>query len=115
MTALDLADGELGGILAWYSTHHTPPELLPVVFAEFHRTLAPGGHLLLGGHTGDGQRSPQQAYGGHPVSYQSYLQPADRLADLLTSTGFAITARLLWEPDEPTKRSYACLLARKPG
>ncbi|MFD4664838.1 MULTISPECIES: class I SAM-dependent methyltransferase [Streptomyces] len=46
MTDLDLADGSLGGIIAWYSIVHTPPELLPVVFAEFHRVLAPGGHLL---------------------------------------------------------------------
>jgi hypothetical protein len=43
MTALELADDELGGILAWYSTLHTPPERLPVVFAEFHRTAGPGG------------------------------------------------------------------------
>lgn len=47
MTALPLDDGELGGILARYSIIHTPPERLPEVFAEFHRVLAPGGHLLL--------------------------------------------------------------------
>jgi SAM-dependent methyltransferase len=53
MTALDLGDGELGGIQAWFSTYHTPPEYVPVVFAEFHRTPAPGGHLLLGVYVGD--------------------------------------------------------------
>ena len=47
MTALDLTDGVLGGIVAWYSIIHTPPERLPVVFAEFYRVLGPGGHLLL--------------------------------------------------------------------
>lgn len=26
MTALETADGELGGVLAWYSIIHTPPE-----------------------------------------------------------------------------------------
>jgi SAM-dependent methyltransferase len=31
MTALPLPDDELGGILAFYSTHHTPPEQLPVL------------------------------------------------------------------------------------
>lgn len=50
MTALAIGDDELGGILAYYSTHHTPPELLPVVFAEFHRTLAPGGRLMMAGY-----------------------------------------------------------------
>jgi hypothetical protein len=28
MTALDLADGELGGMIAWYSIIHTPPPRL---------------------------------------------------------------------------------------
>jgi hypothetical protein len=35
MTALRLDDGEHGGILAYFSTHHTPPKLLPVAFTEF--------------------------------------------------------------------------------
>jgi SAM-dependent methyltransferase len=55
MTALDIEDAKLAGILAWYSTYHTPPEYLPAVFAEFRRTLAPGGYLLLGTHTGDNE------------------------------------------------------------
>ncbi|MFF3967935.1 class I SAM-dependent methyltransferase [Streptomyces griseorubiginosus] len=76
MTALPLPDNELGGILAFYSTHHTPPEVLPDVFAEFQRTLAPGGHLMIAGHVGDDIRlHPTQAYGGHPVSYTSHLLP----------------------------------------
>lgn len=47
--ALDLTDGVLGGIVAWYSIIHTPPARLLVVFAEFHRVLGPGAsaHLLL--------------------------------------------------------------------
>ncbi|MGZ6820822.1 MAG: class I SAM-dependent methyltransferase, partial [Blastococcus sp.] len=39
MTALDLPDASLGGLVAWYSVIHTPPELLPGVFAEFARVL----------------------------------------------------------------------------
>ena len=53
LAALDLADAGLGGIVAWYSIIHTPPELLPEVFAEFDRVLAPGGHLLLAFQAGD--------------------------------------------------------------
>lgn len=56
MTALELGDDELGGILAHFSTHHTPPEALPAVFAECYRVLAPGGHLMLAGHVGDGEQ-----------------------------------------------------------
>ncbi|MFG2627902.1 class I SAM-dependent methyltransferase [Streptomyces sp. NPDC048473] len=113
MTAMGFGDGALGGILAWYSTHHTPPEWLPTVFAEFHRTLAPGGHLLLGGYVGDEHRRPAQAY-GHPVSYASYFLPLDRIAELLGRAGLVVTARLEQIPEPPVKRPHAYLLARKP-
>ncbi len=115
MTALEIEDDALGGILAYYSTHHTPPELLPTVFAEFHRTLAPGGHLLLAGHVGTGeQRRPTHGHGGHPVSYTSYRLPAHRLAELLHQAELTITAQLLQEPDEERNGKFASFLARKP-
>ncbi len=115
MTALEIEDDALGGILAHYSTHHTPPELLPVVFAEFHRTLAPGGHLLLVGHVGAGEhRRPAQAYGGHPVSFESYRLPTDQLAQLLNQAGFSSNAQLVQEPDEDLKWKIASFLAHKP-
>lgn len=115
MTALPIPDNELGGILAYYSTHHTPPDSLPVVFAEFRRALAPGGHLMLAGHVGDEAcLRPAQAYGGHPVSYASHLLPPDRIVDLLKQAGLVLTARLLQEPEEGAKRTIATFLAQKP-
>ena len=114
MTALDISDNELGGILAYYSTHHTPPERLPSVFAEFHRTLAPGSHLMWGDYTGANEHiCPTQAY-DRPVSYESYFLPLDRTAELLRGAGFNVTARMEQEPDGRVKRRHACLLARKP-
>ncbi|MGW4674778.1 class I SAM-dependent methyltransferase [Streptomyces sp. NPDC004324] len=113
MTALETGDDELGGILAWYSTHHTPPRWLPAVFAEFHRTLAPGGHLLWGDYVGEERLRPTHGY-GRPVSYESYLLPLDRVTGLLGRAGFAVTARLEQEPGGRVKRPHACLLARKP-
>ncbi|WBP91804.1 class I SAM-dependent DNA methyltransferase [Kitasatospora cathayae] len=110
MAALELPDRALGGILAWYSVHHTPDEQLPALFAEFHRVLAPGGHLLLGGHTGDGQSRPGSAY-GHPVSYTSYLVPGDRLVELLAGAGFTVTTRLDQARPERPERGYVSLLA----
>jgi SAM-dependent methyltransferase len=115
MTELPLEDDGLGGILAYYSVHHTPPELLPVVFAEFRRTLAPGGRLMIAGYVGAGERlRPTQAYGGHPVSFESYLVPPDRVAELLEQAGLVVTARLVQEPGEGAKRTVATFLARKP-
>ncbi|MER6302413.1 methyltransferase domain-containing protein [Kitasatospora sp. NPDC001539] len=113
MTALETDDDELGGILAWYSTHHTPPQWLPAVFAEFHRTLAPGGHLLWGDYVGDERLQPTQGY-GRPVSYESYLLPLERVADLLEQAGLDVTARLQQAPGGLANRPHACLLARKP-
>ncbi|MFH8842054.1 class I SAM-dependent methyltransferase [Streptomyces sp. NPDC017868] len=113
MTALETRNDELGGILAWYSTHHTPPRWLPAVFAEFHRTLAPGGHLLWGDHVGDERLRPTHGY-GRPVSYESYLLPLDRTAGLLEQAGLVITAQLQQEPGGRANRPHACLLARKP-
>jgi SAM-dependent methyltransferase len=115
MTALEIGDHGLGGILAYFSTYHTPPEGLPVVFAEFHRTLAPGGHLMLGVYVGDDEHlRPTRAYGGNPVSYESYLLPADRIAELLARAGLVVTARLVREPGDGVTRPNTTFLARKP-
>ncbi|MYS87956.1 class I SAM-dependent methyltransferase [Embleya scabrispora] len=116
MTALESADDELGGILSYFVVHHTPPEWLPVVFAEFRRVLAPGGWLMLGDYVGDDEHvRPTSAYGGHPVSYESYFPPADRIVDLLGQAGLVVTARLECEPGDGVKRRNAVFLAHKPG
>ncbi|MEU1278183.1 class I SAM-dependent methyltransferase [Streptomyces sp. NPDC005805] len=115
MTSLPIGDDSLGGVLAYYSTHHTPPPLLPLVFGEFHRTLAPGGTVMLAGHVGAGQHlRPTRAYGGRPVSYESYLLPPDRIAELLKQAGLVLGARLVEEPAEGAERTFATFLARKP-
>src|SRR6202046_5393931 len=48
MLALDLPDGALGGVLAWYSVIHVPDERLPEVCAEFRRGLARAGSCWWG-------------------------------------------------------------------
>jgi SAM-dependent methyltransferase len=111
MTALDLADGVLGGILAFYSIIHTPPHQLPVVFTEFQRVLAPGGHLLLGFFAGD-DPVPQEF--DHKVTL-AYRWSPDSLAKLLRQAGFVEVARLLREPYQDERQfEQAQLLVRKP-
>lgn len=109
MTALQAADGALGGIVAWWSIFHAPPDVLPAVFAEFTRTLAPGGHVVMGFHAGDEHLRPERAY-GHPVTYDAYLLPPDHVADLLLRAGFEVSARVELAG---AKRPQAILLARK--
>ncbi len=115
MTALDLPDGALGGIVAMYSIIHIPPERRPQVFAEFHRAMASGGHLMLAFQAGDERRHVTQAL-GHSVSVDAYLLPPDHVADLLGRAGFVVCARLLREPYEGIETDQrAYLLARKPA
>ncbi|WP_131787882.1 class I SAM-dependent methyltransferase [Protofrankia symbiont of Coriaria ruscifolia] len=112
-TALDLPDGVLGGIVARYSLIHIPPERLPAVFAEFHRVLAPGGHLLLAFYAGDEPRRLAQAF-DHAVSL-AYRWSPDRVAELVRQAGLVEVARLLREPDATERFQQACLLARRPS
>jgi SAM-dependent methyltransferase len=66
MLALELPDGALGGVMAWYSIIHIPQERLPEVFAGFCRVLAPGG-LVLAFQAGDEPLHLTQAL-GHAIS-----------------------------------------------
>ena len=116
MTGLDLADGSLGGIVAWYSTVHPPPEDLPRVFAEFHRLLAPGGLLLTAFKAGDKRNHLTHAY-GHDLSLDVYWVSPDRVAGLLAEAGLTVDARMVREPDAsagPRAGQQAYLIARKP-
>ncbi|MFI6517948.1 class I SAM-dependent methyltransferase [Spirillospora sp. NPDC050679] len=114
MLALDIADGALGGVLAWYSVIHTPPEDLPVIFAEFARVLAPGGHLLVGFFTtdDDSARPAVQPF-DHKVSL-AYRLSVDHVAELAARAGLVEIARLRRGPGEGERFQHGRLLARKP-
>lgn len=116
MTALDLADGSLGGIVAFYSTVHTPPEVLPKVFAEFTRVLVPGGQLLLAFKVGDKLRHLDHGY-GHDLSLDVYWLPLDRVLSLLRDAGLEPHAQLVREPtdqERPRQGQQGFVLAHRP-
>ncbi|MFJ8577697.1 class I SAM-dependent DNA methyltransferase [Micromonospora sp. NPDC093277] len=113
MTALAQPDAGLAGLVAWYSIIHLPPELLPDVFAEFHRVLAPGGRLLLGLKAGDRRVRLEQAY-GHTVAYDVHWLPPDRVADQLAAAGLKVRAKLVREAEGREKGPQAILLAERP-
>jgi SAM-dependent methyltransferase len=112
MAGLDLRDGSLAGAVSWYSTVHTPPKELPQVFAEFHRVLAPGGHLLMAFKVGDECVHLDHAY-GHDLSLDVYRFPPERISELLGRAGFIEVARLVRAADEREKTPQAYLLARR--
>ncbi|MEU3724441.1 class I SAM-dependent methyltransferase [Streptomyces sp. NPDC031705] len=113
MAALDIADGVLGGVLSRWSVIHTPPPELPAVLAEFHRVLAPGGHLLIGFWANDDPSHPAQVF-DHAVA-PAYRWSPDRLAALLRASGLAEAARMVREPRPTDRRQFqeVHLLARK--
>ncbi|MPZ82437.1 MAG: methyltransferase domain-containing protein [Actinophytocola sp.] len=117
MTALDIADGTLGGVVAWYTVIHIPDELLPGVFAEFNRVLAPGGYLQLAFQVGDETMHRTEA-GGHSISLDFHRRRPDRVAELLSEAGYAVHARTVRAPDGygdfPEQTPQGFVLARKP-
>ncbi|MHC3468195.1 class I SAM-dependent DNA methyltransferase [Streptomyces sp. 7R007] len=114
MTSLDLPAEALSGLVALYSVIHVPDEDLPAAFAEFHRVLAPGGHVLIGFQTGDDDRLHLAERYGREIDLDYYLRTPDTVADHLTKAGLQLTARVLREPLPPETRQRAFLLARKP-
>lgn len=81
---LAVADGALGGVLAWYSLIHTDPTDLGPILAEFARSLRPGGGLLIGFVTG-----PELAKFDHAVA-TAYSWPIEALAARVRAAGFQI-------------------------
>jgi SAM-dependent methyltransferase len=113
MTSLDIEDGALGGIIAWYSIIHTPPEHLPQVFAEFNRILAPDGHLLLAFQGDDDSANSARAF-DHKVAL-AYRWSPQSIADLLRKVGLVGTTELVREPAEGERFRQAFVIACKPG
>ncbi|MGW7254178.1 class I SAM-dependent methyltransferase [Streptomyces sp. NPDC054834] len=116
MTSLDLPDGTLGGIMALYSVIHVPDEHLPTAFAEFRRTLVPGGHVLLGFQTdgdGDGHLHLTERF-GHQIDLDYYLRTPDAVSAALAAAGLEPVATTVRAPVADEKRSRAFLLARNP-
>ncbi|WP_410629770.1 class I SAM-dependent methyltransferase [Amycolatopsis sp. cmx-4-83] len=111
MAALDIADSSLAGILSWYSVIHTPPAELPGYFAEFARTLAPGGVLLLGCFEADGD---EVTTFDHKVTL-AHRWPVAELARLGAAAGLVEVGRMHREHTE-SERPFrqGRLLLRKP-
>lgn len=117
MLALDLPDSELGGVLAWYSTVHVPDDRLPDAFAEFHRVLAPGGHLLLGCQAGDDVLHLTEA-AGRTVDLDFHRRTPEKVSRMLDEAGFVTRSRTWRDRDVdgpfPERAPQTFVLARKP-
>lgn len=100
MTDLDLADGSVAGVLAFWSVIHVPDEAVPQAFAEFRRVVRPGGPVLVGFHVGDGTRTTTEGYTGRAIHVDSHRRRPDQVSGWLRDAGFRIEAELLMRPDD---------------
>ncbi|GAA3459148.1 class I SAM-dependent methyltransferase [Saccharothrix longispora] len=98
MTDLDLPDGSVAGLLAWFSLIHVPDDEVPGVLAHFRRVLRPGGPLLLGFYVGDRTHLKTEGYGGHPMRVHVHHRPPERVEVWLRGAGFEVEVRTLLDP-----------------
>jgi SAM-dependent methyltransferase len=112
MSDLDLVDGSVGGVLAFWSVIHVPDDAVPGVFAEFHRVLRPGCPVLVGFHVGEGTQHTSEGYSGAPIDVDSYRRRPDQVTRWLREAGFTIEAELVMRPDDDVPG--AILIARRP-
>jgi SAM-dependent methyltransferase len=113
MTKLDLADGSLTGVLAFWSVIHVPDHSVPGVFAEFRRVMRPAGLLLVGFQVGDEVQHSTEGYSGGAINVDSYRRPPAKVARWLRETGFTIEAELVMRPDQEVPG--AIVFARSPA
>lgn len=117
MLALAAEDASWGGIVAYYSIIHIPPESVPQAFAEFWRALRPGGRLMLGFHAGEDELVHLDELWGQPISLDYYFYRPETLASLLEAAGFTVEAQIVrapYAPDVEHQSPRGYLLARKP-
>jgi ubiquinone/menaquinone biosynthesis C-methylase UbiE len=114
MLDLQVPDGSLGGVLAYYSIIHIPWEQRAKLFAEFHRVLAPGGVLMLVFQVGH-ERAQRTEYAGTAIELDFYRQEPDEVAGLLREGGFEVWMTAVRGRADQEKTDQGYLLARKPA
>lgn len=100
MTDLDLADGSVAGVVAFWSVIHVPDDAVPGVCREFRRVLRPQGLLLVGFHVGEETHHTSQGYTGRAINVDSHHRPPSRMAGWLRDAGFTIETEQILRPDD---------------
>jgi SAM-dependent methyltransferase len=115
MMALDIPDGTLAGVAAFYAIVNIPKLSLPLIFREMARVLRPDGLLLLAFHAGDEVIHEEELW-GHKLSMNFlFFQPSEIRLDL-EGAGFVIEEIVERDPypevEYQSQRAY--IFARKP-
>jgi len=114
MMLLDIQDGTLAGIAAFYAIVNIPRQSLPLIFQEMHRVLRPDGLLLLAFHAGDEVHYEDELWGQKISMDFLFFRPSDIRLDL-EAAGLTIEEVVEREPypevEYQSRRAY--IFARK--
>ena len=116
MLSLDIPDGSLAGIAAFYATVNLPAESLPLAFREMEKVLWPGGLLLLAFHAGDEIVHVDELWEQQVSMDFLFFQPPE-IKLCLESEGFVVEEIIERGPypevEYQSRRAY--MFARKPA
>jgi SAM-dependent methyltransferase len=116
MLRLDLPDGALAGIAAFYAIVNIPPGLLSGVFREMTRVLRPGGLLLLAFHAGRETLRERELW-GRPIDLEFFFFEPPAIRRELELAGLVVedlVERGPYAPDVEYQSRRAYIFARKP-
>jgi hypothetical protein len=114
LLGLPARDGELAGLLVFYSLIHLPRSQVPAALGELRRCLAPRAPLLLAVHGGDGEAQADQWF-GREVAVRATLFGQEELAAALAEAGLRLVESHQRDPydfEYPSRRLY--LWAERP-
>lgn len=111
MTNLPVADGSLGGLLAFYSLIHVPTPVVPRVLREWRRALRPGAPVAIAFQVGDQVRQVHE-HDGHEVDLAFHRRHPEQVAQLLAEADFTLWSTTVQPAPEPGQTPHAFLLAR---
>src|SRR5262249_61526151 len=94
---LDLEDGELAGIAAFYSLIHSARGEIGRAAAELRRVLQPAGRLLMAVHEGSGEIGRDELFGKR-VAFVATLFSEREVRDALEGAGFRIDEMVIRPP-----------------
>jgi SAM-dependent methyltransferase len=116
MRALDIPDGSLGGVAAFYSIIHVGRDQLAGALGEILRVLRPGGVLLAAFHLGDETVHLDELW-DERVDVDFHFYGSAEMATALAAAGFVVDEVLERDPYPPevehqSRRAY--IFAHRP-
>ncbi len=114
MLSLDLKEGSLGGITAFYSVIHVPRDQVVEALREFKRVLCPGGLVLIAFHIGN-ETVHRNDWWDKKVSLDFAFFTSDEMVGYLKTAGLEVVEVIERDPypevEHQSQRSY--IFARK--